>query len=329
MTDEIIAPAASAALLAVFAAAFFPPPAAAQEQEREETSEHERRVEVRAVEAPGPRAGGWLGVRVADLDAEDAAELGWDGPRGARVGDVTEGSPAAEAGLAEGDVIVRFDGESVRSVAGLTRLVRETPPGREVGIRVVRDGGERSLTVEVGDRPGHRLRLRHGGGHGGLDFKGLGLDEERLERIRERTERARKLWERRRERMQDRPGRTAPRVRMMRFGGPPRLGVRMQPLTDQLAEHFGVGDRGGVFVASVREGSAAGEAGLEAGDVVVRFGDAAVDDPGDLAGAVHEAEAGSVPVTVVRDGGERTLTVDLPERRRPHGPGDDGGDGEA
>jgi len=310
MTDEIIAPAACAALLAIFVLGPAHGPAAAQES-GEETAERQARVEVRT-RAPGPRAdGGWLGVRVEDLDQEDASERGWDAPRGARVTAVTEESPAEEAGLRDGDVIVRFDGESVRSVAELIRLVRETPPGRTVDLGVARDGGERNLSVDLGERPGPRFRVFHGDG---LELE---MDEERMERLRKRLERAWEHWHRGMERMDDLPERIAPRMHMMRLGGPPRLGIRMHDLTDQLAEHFGVGEEGGVLVASVREGSPAAEAGLQAGDVVVRFDGEGVDDPHDLLVAVHGAEAGSVPMTVVRDGEERTVTVELPERRRP------------
>ena len=325
---------AVAALAAMTAAALVHAPLEAQAQE---APERPGREEVRTIRinAPGAR-GGWLGVRVEDLDREEAVDAGLEGPRGARVISVREDAPADRAGLEEGDVVVRFDGEEVRSVAHLTRLVRETPAGREVSLRVLRDGEARDLSLEVGERPGPRVRVRAGPDWDRLEdrFQHLEgeMDEERLEEMRERMERAREIWERRMEEVGDSAGLVAPRVRMMRLrdGGPPRLGVRMQPLTDQLAEHFGVGDRGGVLVAAVREGSAAADAGLEAGDVIVRLGDRDVGDPGDLAEAVSEAGAGPVPVTLVRDGEERTLTVEMPEREEVGwmGPGEEG-DGRA
>lgn len=307
MSHRSSVPAAAAALAALLAAALVHAPLQAQEGE---TDRDVRRAEVRVLRAGGPAAdGGWLGVRVEDLDAESADEAGLDAPRGARITGLREESPAAEAGFQEGDVVVRFAGEDVRSVAHLVRLVRETPPGREVAVRVLRDGDARELSVEVGERPGRRFRVR------GVPDR-LEMDEERMKRLHERMERVRE----RVEKMGDSVEGVAPRIRRMmaHASGPPRLGVRMQPLTDQLAEHFGVGDRGGVLVASVREGSAAAEAGLEAGDVLVRFGDRDVENPGNLAEAVREAGAGPVSVTLVRDGAERTLTVDLPEREE-HG----------
>lgn len=304
-TIAVRAAAAGALIVGLAATSAAPAPLDAQE----EAPESEVKTEVRMVRAAGREAArsGWLGVRVEDVDDEAAGELGLDDPRGARVTGVEEDAPAASAGLREGDLILRFDGEEIRSVAHLVRLVRETPSGRDVELRVLRDGDRRNLTVEVGHRPSRGFRVHVGGPD--LD----GLDEARLEEIRERAHRVRELWEHRMERMGDEMEHVAPHVRMMRFGGPPRLGVRMQELPDQLAEHFGVADRGGVLVASVREGSPAADAGLEAGDVIVRFDARDVEDPGDLAEAVHEAEAGPVEVTVVRDGAERSLTADLPE----------------
>ena len=276
--------------------------------------ERERRVRLRMPTPPSPLAGGgWLGVRVDDVDAETARELGLGEPRGALVEGVEEDSPAVEAGLAEGDVIVAFDGDAVRSVAELVRLVRETPSGREVALEVMRDGERRRLTATVGDRPhrGFRVRLAPGDLE---DFEvrmerlGEELSEERMEEIRARIEDAR-------ERMEELEiGDGEGGVHVFRFRGRPRLGVRLQPLPDQLAEYFGVGDEGGALVASVREGSPAAGAGLRAGDVVVRFGSDPVGDPGDLVAAVREAETGAVEVTVVRRGERRTLTVELPEQ---------------
>lgn len=309
---------AAAALAGLLAASATPGPLAGQE-ETSPDEEKERNVEVRVLPAPPlPAAdGGWLGVRLEDLDADEAGELGLDAPCGARVTDVVDGSPAAEAGLREGDLLLRFDGREVRSVAQLTRLVRETPAGREVALRVRRDGQDRSLSATVGERPGPRVGARTLPGAWEERFEELegmeGFSEEDRERMRERLERARDRMEGAHDRMEM----VAPRVgtirRMVHAGGPPRLGIEMQRLTDQLAEHFGV-DGSGVLVASVREGSAAAEAGLAAGDVIVRFDGQPVDGAGELFVAVHRAEAGPVPVDMVRDGEERSVTVELPER---------------
>src|SRR5262245_36259000 len=93
--------------------------------------------------------GGRLGVSIEDPTGD---------ARGASVRSVEEESAAAKAGLKEGDVIVRFDGESVRSASQLRRLVAETPAGRAVAIEVTRGGATQKLTATLAER-GHGFRF--------------------------------------------------------------------------------------------------------------------------------------------------------------------------
>ena len=73
--------------------------------------------------------------------------------------DVVADSPAAKAGLQKDDVIVRWDGEQIESAIQLSRLRRETPPGRTVRLGIVRDGREIEVSVQLGERP-QRVRGR-------------------------------------------------------------------------------------------------------------------------------------------------------------------------
>lgn len=276
--------------------------AAAQENAPDDREERAESREISTVPGHVVRSrpdGGHLGVTIEDLDREGAEEAGLSRIRGVRVTDVRDGSPAAEAGLRGGDVMVRFDGRDVRSARQLVRLVRETPPGRQVEVELLRDGDRRSVEVRVGERPGGWP----------------GLDEQRMEKIHEQIEGAMQRHGDAMERLKELRGEFDVEVHgtpRAPSGDRGRLGVRLQRLTDQLADHFGVED-GGALVASVREGSPAADAGLRAGDVIVRVGDRDVDGPGDAARAVRSSEAGPVPVELVRDGERRTVTVELPE----------------
>ena len=91
--------------------------------------------------------GSQIGISIRDLETDEAGKLKLPAESGAVVQSVQGGSPAATAGLRDGDVVVEFDGERVRSAAQLTRLVRETPPGRRVNAAVVRDGKRTQLQV--------------------------------------------------------------------------------------------------------------------------------------------------------------------------------------
>lgn len=312
--------ATSTALLLVLAAGVPAATAAAAAQEQapreQEKEEREHGLDVEPpLEAPLARArrmarmhgsGGYLGVAIENVDADSAKQLGLEEVRGVRVTDVSEDAPASRAGIREGDVIVRFDGEEVRSARQLVRLVRETPPGREVEIRLLRDGEERTVSLEVGRRSG----------------AWAGLDDEEMEEIHRRIEDAMERHDDVMKRLRERfdgemfdGGELDLEVegdRVFVVDDRGRLGVRLQSLTDQLAGYFGVED--GALVASVRKGSPAAGAGIRAGDVLVRIGDRDIRDPGDAATAVREAGAGPLTVAFVRDGEERTVTAELPAR---------------
>jgi len=90
-----------------------------------------------------------LGVSLRDVTPEKAKELKLPGVAGALVSTVQKGSAAAKAGIEAGDAIIEFDGVHVRSSAELRRLIRETPSGRTVEMKVVRDGKTQVLSAKL------------------------------------------------------------------------------------------------------------------------------------------------------------------------------------
>jgi putative serine protease PepD len=91
----------------------------------------------------------FLGVGLRDGAAEtDGAAL-----TGAEVRQVEPGSPAAEAGIQDGDLVVAIDGEQVRSAIALVGQVRERASGEQVELEVVRDGEQVQVTVTLATRP--------------------------------------------------------------------------------------------------------------------------------------------------------------------------------
>ncbi len=93
---------------------------------------------------------GWLGVTIQDVDRNLAESFGLERPRGALVVQVGDGTPAADAGLKEGDVILSFDGKEIRSSGELPHVVGLIAPGTRVPVEVLRDKKRRTLKVEVG-----------------------------------------------------------------------------------------------------------------------------------------------------------------------------------
>jgi serine protease Do len=92
---------------------------------------------------------GWLGVSIQPLTEEIAEALGLDEKRGALVVEVLEGTPAAEAGLESGDVILSFDGKEVASPEELSRTVAETEVGDTVEIGILRGGERRTVNAKI------------------------------------------------------------------------------------------------------------------------------------------------------------------------------------
>ena len=107
---------------------------------------------------------GWLGVGVQGLTADLAASFGLDSPRGALVTEVMPDSPAAQAGLRRGDILLSFDGQPVQQVSDLPRMVAATPVGHRADLTVYRDGEEIRIPVTVGrlEEPGKKAEPRNG-----------------------------------------------------------------------------------------------------------------------------------------------------------------------
>jgi S1-C subfamily serine protease len=103
-------------------------------------------------EPPEQRA--WIGIDISvPLTPEAAAQLGLPVSEGVLVAGTFDGSPAEEAGIERGDVIVSVDGSPVASSADLADVLGRLDPGDEVEIRLVNSSGERTVTVELDQRP--------------------------------------------------------------------------------------------------------------------------------------------------------------------------------
>ena len=240
--------------------------------------------------------GSSIGVSIRDLETEDAAKTKLERGGGVVIEGVEENSPASKAGLREGDVIVEFDGERVRSARHFARLVQETADGRAVKATILRDGSRQSVDVTPS-----RDEFRWSG-----DLMHLGDD---IQREVERGMRALPKdfafdlkWDG-----------ELPTAKMWPRG---RLGAELSPLTNQLADYFGA--RQGVLVSSVDADSVGAKAGLKAGDVITSINGHDVETPREVAEELRNADAGSeVAIGVLRDKKALTLKAQIPERKRP------------
>ena len=105
---------------------------------------------VAQIQETGEVERGWLGVSIQDVDRNLADSFGLDRPRGALIAQAGKGSPAEDAGLESGDIIVSFDGHDIETSADLPHIVGLITPGTSVEAVIMRDGKELTLEVEVG-----------------------------------------------------------------------------------------------------------------------------------------------------------------------------------
>jgi len=96
---------------------------------------------------------GYLGLLPQDLTPVMAEKFGLKETTGALVGNVESGTPAGKAGIERGDIILEFNGQKVKNADDLRNIVAQTSPGTEVNIKLFRDGKEKTVRAELGQRP--------------------------------------------------------------------------------------------------------------------------------------------------------------------------------
>jgi serine protease Do len=210
-----------------------------------------------------------------------------------------ENSPASQAGLQNGDVILRFDGEEIKSTAKLSRLIGEVSPDQKVKITILRSGNEQEITATLGKRPAFNFeRFAPLGNLQALPAPPSGefkLNDDFFKNFpKEFPGEGSFVWN---------------------FSSGRKLGVVAEPLTKQLGDAFGVAGGKGLLLMEVREDSPAGKAGLRAGDIITEVDGTAVSDSMQLIHAVNAKKEGDVEITFVRNKDRRTVRV-TPEQAK-------------
>ncbi len=105
------------------------------------------------IKETGKVSRGWLGVLIQEVTRELAESFGMDNPHGALVARVLENSPAAEAGIEVGDVIVEFNGKKVIRSSALPPMVGRAKVGDESNVTVIRDRRSQKIDVLIAQLP--------------------------------------------------------------------------------------------------------------------------------------------------------------------------------
>jgi S1-C subfamily serine protease len=96
----------------------------------------------------------WVGIVGTDVDLAIAQDIGLEKPLGFLITDINSSSPAEEAGLQSGDVIVGIDGQLVKELTDLVVYIeRNKRPGDSVILAIIRDGQEIDTPLQLGERP--------------------------------------------------------------------------------------------------------------------------------------------------------------------------------
>lgn len=273
----------------------------------------------------------WVSSRGDEADAaylgvqlEEETEL----PEGgARVTRVVDDSPADEAGLEEGDIVVGFDGQVIRGPVGLTKQIHAKQAGDRVTIRIVRRGEKLKLEAELADRS-ERWTVTEPYGLGwNYKIAVPELSDEIQEELKNKlkglnSEDLRLKIEEGLGRVQVCPGGDCWIYGVGGWGGRARLGVQLVEATPELREHLGGSRDAGVLVSKVLGGTPADNAGVHVGDLIVSLGGDEISGVTDLRRALAQHQGETFDLEVVRDGSPMRLSVTLPavEEDPPSGP---------
>jgi serine protease Do len=252
-------------------------------------------------EAHGHAAQGYLGIEMRDVTEDQVASLKLKEAKGAEITSLDHDGPACKAGMLMHDVILQMNGQAIDNDDQLRRMLREMPVGRTVSFVVSRDGQTQTMTMQTADRRAveqeawekhYSVPAPSGAVHGNSFMGGS-------------------------------PSSVAtPKSHKDLLGTPDIIlnpsftGAKLEVMGPQLAQFFGAVDGAGLLVRSVDEKSPAEEAGLKAGDVVVKVNSVPVSNGTDWTKTVHDNRGKPVPVVVIRDKHEQTLTLTPDGKKR-------------
>jgi serine protease Do len=123
---------------------------------------------------------GLLGVNIQDITEPLAKSFGRADFEGALVSQVVDGSPADKAGIQQGDIILKFNGQQVTGASNLKNMVGKEKPGSSATLTVFRSGKTFDISLTIGERNPKKIAAASQKGGSGDTSNELGVDVERL-----------------------------------------------------------------------------------------------------------------------------------------------------
>jgi serine protease Do len=200
---------------------------------------------------------GWLGVEIQEVTPDLAKSFGLPMPMGALVAGVENDGPAAKAGIHRGDIIVKFNGETVHDEHELPEMVAQTLIGKTVPVEVIRNGKHVTLDASIAELKEQQVASAENPGEAGASW-----------------------------------------------------GLQVRDLTPELAQQLGLQTAKGVVVTNVKQDSAAADANLQQGDVILEINHQKVASADEFATLAREAQKkNSQSLLLVQRGNATLYTV--------------------
>ena len=245
-------------------------------------------------------ARGYIGIEMRDVGEDQLAFLKLKDARGVEITNIDHDGPACKAGMKMHDVIVQMNGQAIDNEDQLHRLLKDMPVGRTVNFVISRDGQTQTMTLMTADRRTVGLQAweQHYSVPAPVVRGNSFMDSPKASNATSQKEHKDLLG-------------TETIILSSSF-----TGAKLELMGPQLAEFFGATEGGGLLVRSVDGNSPADEAGMKAGDVVVRINSISVTNGTDWTKTVHDNKGKPVPVVVLRDKQEKTLTLTPDGKKR-------------
>jgi serine protease Do len=222
----------------------------------------------------------WIGISGRDVEPEDLAKYKLNEIAGVIVVRISKNSPASKADLREGDVILEYDDQKVMSIRALKRMVLETPIGRVVPLRVMRDGKILKVAITV-EKKEWEFEIP--------DIKKWFYRDNDSEDVNEEC-----------------PNCNREEANCI------ALGIELSPITEQLRKYFNAPEDAGILVSGVYKDSLAERNGLKVGDVIVKVNEQMITKPYQLKDILCNAEKDEMlKMIIIRDKEEMKLFIDL------------------
>jgi len=250
-------------------------------------------------------AQGYLGIDIRDVTPDQVRPLRLNEAKGAEIIDVDHDGPACKAGLELHDVILQMNGQKIENQDQLRQMLRAIPPGRTVTLLISRNGLEQTISAQMANREEvereawkQRYRVPAPASFGGAVVTNGFLKSAPTPDVSAAEPKGHRDF-----------------LGMSVILSSSFTGAKLEVMGPQLAEYFGA-QGAGLLVRSVDTNSPADAAGMKAGDVVVRVNQVPVASGNDWTRTVRENRGKPLPVVVLRDKHERTLTLTPDSKKR-------------